>query len=855
MTNKKKITDYLIYLVPGLIVCLIMLSIFFVKQLYPFSNVAALQIDADYNYVPTLFKFYDIFHFGDSLLWDFKLGGGANIYGSLVMNSVYSPLNWFVVFSSRNNVANFFNILLIIKFSLMATTMFIFVHKNFNKANIFWQILLSVLYVLSGWRFLMYSNIFYIDIVILFPIIMYYLFKFFKEGKSLGLTLLLSYCVILNVYLSYMVYLFVIFGSLIVLLLFYNKQERRERIVKLSIAFAFPLFISAFASWPTVVQIFNSIRGGSTRRDGYFYYFFLKFLNLSMSALLVALFSKNFKKGMFKDRKNLLIIILFILTTIGVVIEPINCMWHTGSYNAFPYRYSFMSIFIMICGCLNYLSNNEFIEKTYIKYRYAFFVIFLCECLIIVFLNMFNSSIKMETLAYDIFRPGVFLTLAIIFALLFIIYRYIFKLRSIFLQKGLIVFFALFEIFLYSGWCFDNLSSIQSTTAISYIEQFDFGKKDVGLYKYIAYQSQLGVNSSYITRVSTISNWLHIIPQKQHDFVENLGYAYSNSLIYGYGGTIFTDSLVGVKYFYSQLELPDDIFNLITKFDSEGKIVYVYEFKYPMSFGIKYFNDSDLKELNSAFDEQNYYCRKFLNFDGDIVKTGDLNIKDDKNNFKFSINEPVILYFEITDDLLKGDFEKITVDGEEVSFGNSKKIVYLGEYKKNFSIEVDKRIDEESEEKDEETYILKYGYIKVSDYKKITKKIQNEYNVFDFKGNKLHINIDGESGQSLFLPINNINGWSAKVNGKKVSIDDELYTFMSIKLDDGNNDIEMEFYPPLFKESIIVSIFSVLLLCIYCIFEKKIIGNRVVQFIVVPVFYFISLGLFVYIYIISNFVY
>lgn len=852
MFNKKKIRNFLIYFIPGLIVCLIMLSIFFIKHMYPFGNVASLQIDADYNYVPVLFKIYDIFHYGDSFLWDFKLGGGANIYGSLVMNSIYSPLNWLVIFCRRGNIVNFFNILLIIKFSCMAITMFIFIRKNFDKVEFFWQVILSLLYVFSGWGFLMYSNIFFIDTIILFPIVMHYLFKFFKNGKSLGLIISLSYSLILNVYLSYMIYLFIIFCSLFILIFLVDKHERKTKIIKLSFSFVFPLIISAFASWPTVVQIISSVRGVSERRAGYFYYFFLKFINLTMSSLLIALFSRGINKDVLKDRENWVLFILLFITTVGVIIEPINCMWHTGSYNSFPYRYSFISLFVIICGCLSFLSkHNNFNIKSHIKYRYILFIILMCEIIIIIFLDMFGSMIIKEMIAFDITRVGIFLILLIVFGLLYIMYIYIFKIYNFKLQRILIIILLVFEIGIYSNWCFNDYEYHQSNLALEYMNNFNID--DDSLYKYIDYQGELGVNSSYITDMATVSNWLHIIPKKQYDFVNKFGYANNNSLIYGYGGTIITDSLIGVKYLYSQMDLPTDVFKLIDERNINEKDVSLYQFRYPMSFGLKYVNKIEPKKFDSIFDEQNYYCRSILDIDYNIINVGSIDIIEKNNSYTIYNDEPVILYFEVTDELLKGKFEKITVNGQDVSFGNSRKIVYLDEYKDSIEIEIEKKQDDS--DNDIKTFVLKYGYIKVSDYKKIVKKIQNNYNKFEYKGNKLYINIDSDKEQYLFLPINNIAGWIAKNNGKRVSVDDELYLYMSIKLEKGNNNLELEFFPPLLKESIFVSSVSILLLILYCWIEEKLTNNKLVQKIVVPIYYFVSVSLLIYIYIISNFIY
>lgn len=841
----KKIKKTIIYILPALIVMTIMLIVFMLKGMYPFKNVASLQIDADYNYVPTLFKIHDIFHYGDSILWDFKLGGGSNIYGSLVMNSIYSPLNWLVILVKRENIVNFFNILLIIKFMFMATTMFIFIRKNFKRVDAFWQILLSILYVFSGWGFLMYSNIFYIDTIILFPIIIHYFIKLLKKNKSLGFIITLSYSMIVNFYLTYMVYLFIIFSGLLAILLLIKKENRKEKIVKLSFSLFFPVLISSFSVLPTIIQILSSIRNSSGNQIDYFYYLFLKIVNLTMSGLIITMTIKKIRKDRINKKENLFYIVLLCMTTIGVIIEPINRIWHTGSYNSFPYRYSFISIFIIICGCLRYLETKDLNNKK-LKIKNIVPIILTCETIIIIFYNKFNSEIKKEMIAFDITKPGIFITLLIIFMLFCVIYNNILKLKNDKIQKILISIIVLFEIGINCNWCFNDYGYSQSTIALQYKKETN--ELEDNLYKYSDYQGMLGVNSSYINRNATLSNWLHIIPKKQQNFTKQIGYASDNTLFYGYGGTMLMDSIIGIKNIYSQVELPDEVVNLKKTFTIKERNVYVYEMKYNTSFGFKYKNIINQEEFESVFDRHNSYYKHFFGINKDIINVGNIHVENEKKEITLKNNEPVILYFEITEELLKNKIN-ITINDEDISLGSSEKLVYIDKYDKFINIKI------ENDNEEQNPIDIKYGYIKISDYREITKHIKNNYNEFNYKKNRLHINIDSEEEQYLFLPINNIDGWTAKNNGKKTNIEDELYTFMSIKLEKGNNDIELEFEPPFLKEGIFISIFSTLLLIIYKMFENKISKNKIIQKIIVPLYYVISISLLIYVYIISNFIY
>jgi len=64
------------------------------------------------------------------------------------------------------------------------------------------------------------------------------------------------------------------------------------------------------------------------------------------------------------DKETKFLSLMFFLTAIPLVIEPINIMWHTGSYMSFPARYGFITVFLGVMLAAKELSAISFTKKS-----------------------------------------------------------------------------------------------------------------------------------------------------------------------------------------------------------------------------------------------------------------------------------------------------------------------------------------------------------------------------------------------------------------------------------------------------------------------------------------------------------
>ena len=140
---------------------------------------------------------------------------------------------------------------------------------------------------------------------------------------------------------------------------------------------------------------------------------------------------------------------------------------------------------------------------------------------------------------------------------------------------------------------------------------------------------------------------------------------------------------------------------------------------------------------------------------------------------------------------------------------------------------------------------IKIIFIKDSDIKKITlgslnlDKLDNFVyeNYIDninvkFEKNSISINVEGKDGDILFLPITYLDGYKSNTH----SIFRVFDNFLGIRLNDGNNHIEIDYVPKGMIAGILFSILGIILFILwekyYCLFDINILNN---------IFYFIYL--------------
>ncbi|MCL1904430.1 MAG: YfhO family protein [Oscillospiraceae bacterium] len=393
------------YFISPVIVMLIYLLIFALKGIYPFGERIIDVWDMTQMNVPIYYHLWDFLHGSKALFFDWYSGLSINMAESVGIVSLLSPFNLFFFFVSREKLHLSMGLFTILKLMAAAATMYFFLKKTYVKSfclsyvkirpsdeqspsfgliscfalSEFWLNIFSLSYAFSGYAIMYYSNSQWLDIMAIFPLLMHSLYKLLrgKKGGTLYYIIMLCVCLIINMYISMMVLLFIFFISG-----FYFKlisKYQRKQIVCLGAGTLMSFAISAAVTIPCFVQIDESARSTLGRSLVTAYLSIMNAPNgismnkwlllfpcaLPLSIIVIGIFggekfkskSRGFKKIAAFWGGGILLVLL------PLFFETTNLIWHGGGYVLFPVRFSFMLTFMVITAASYYASRNPAINK------------------------------------------------------------------------------------------------------------------------------------------------------------------------------------------------------------------------------------------------------------------------------------------------------------------------------------------------------------------------------------------------------------------------------------------------------------------------------------------------------------
>lgn len=797
------------YIVTSIVILGVLSVIFFIKGYYPFGSQSIIWSDMHEQITAMYYHFYDSIYNSKSLFVDFNSGGAINFVGVLAYY-ILSPFTLIILFFPRELIDNAVSIIVALKILLSGLTCLYFISKTFNKIDDNYKIILSLLYAFSSYSLTLYIITPWIDIVYLFPMLLLGLKKLLDLESSKLYIITLSISLICSFYITFIVLLFIIFSSFLYLYIF-KKENIKKAIFHLGVATIISILIASVILIPSFIQIFASQRASINLAEivnSKFGPLSDKIAYLFGSTILIVfslLILLNFKKH---KKFTIFLFLNLLLLGLPLIIEPINKMWHFGSYVYFCYRYGFIIVLFLIIGVGYYLTNLDSMKKYPIIVSKIIPLLLLIITFIVMFVIFykyrFRIFLAIDSLTFTRDKIAL-LSLFIVSLLIFITVLILFftnKKESNFTIIFLYII-TISQILFNSYFYFNKYDSNYLNNQYNWMEEI----YDINLLKdkyYVKETNRILIsNYGMVSDIRTFSNFTSLVDKINYETMIKLGYDSYGNDTEAIGGNLFTDIILAQKYIISDRKISDSYYHYVNDIDN---YLYIYEFS-NLPFGFVINNNSSIKNAKNSMEASNIIYNSITNNDNifDIEKL-------DALENKYFISGKKRLYldidFNINDKRNNYNLFDIYVNGnllyQSIPNTNRNGTLYLGEF-----------LDEEVEIK---IVSLKENNIKdinlgILDLQKIDDFLNNYGKNVDieFNHNKMIISTNGNNNDLLFLPITYLDNYKCSTH--------EIFrvydNFIGIKLHDGENIIEISFIPKGFIIGIIISFIGIVFFIIW----------------------------------------
>lgn len=855
--KKEKLINALPFLFTGFISIALMLIIYAVNGIYPFGSGSIVCDDMVQQTISNYTYFWDYLHsgFSKSLMFNWETAAGAQV----LTTGFYILKPWEIIFTflcPRDGIVNGIPFLVIFKMTMAGLSMNYFLRKEF-RVEPYWQVLLSIAYSFSAFILIYYTNMGWIDAAFMFPFLILALLHMFRTGKWAPYFLMLTYTLLLSIYIAYMVFMFLLFVGFLYLAFIQPKDTRKMTIIRFGVTSVLALVASAVINVPTVFYMFRStryaIKSEETILDTILKIFrtttTYSTTKLTIVLLVTSLFLA-FLVVMFvncrKYKKQCLFFGLSaLLLVLPVFFENINLIWHLGSYVGFPLRYMYMLIFMLVCTAAFVLQTAKDVLFS-IKGKPIFALIIpavACAAggIYILFTKVYKEVYSVTGLKYnklvqedcEMWMFFAFILLAMFYILaMFIGVK---KLSYVMMAAVLVT-----EIGLLANVSLGTNSDTSERTSMYSLEFVDdalemaddLQLENDNLTRIKDADVRLNSNFPMFFEYPSLSNFTHLVSSDMTSTMEALGYSQIYTRVIDSVGTLLSDALLNMKYTFSERDL--DGYEYTYLHDIGDSHLYKNNMTLPVGLLVNQdFMDIDIVENNNVFLSNNELYTALTGDESDLCTT-DRFLLDCSDDFYQTVHvegtKHVYLHVNIDNNSTNRGAISILINGKKANltyFGSNINYNYPNNFH-NELIDLGVHTDEDIEiailslknvGKNINVTVGYFDYTKLESLCEINKDNHAEVTT----GPKsLKATVTADNGETyMFLPVTYDEGWSCKVNGEKAEIAIAMSSFMAIKLNQGENVIEMNYLPYGMKLGAVISVITVLIAVAIYLIEKK----------------------------------
>lgn len=770
------------------------------KSIYPFGNNLMDVGDMQGQIVPVYTFLWDVLHGNKSFFFDWSIGLGNNMAGAVWHFTLISPFNLFFLFIKRSQIEEQLFLFLLIKLVAIGISFRYVMRKWFPDLSPLILIAFSLLYVFCPFSIEYYRFPAWLDVVFMFPLVMYFYFELMNDRKVKGFTVCLTMVAVMNFQHTFLLVVFLVFatGGLLVL----DREKYRGALFSLVKAAVTAAGISACVWVPGILQIMTGKRfdGGTNIIDIWnsVWIFhpskWLKCFNLGVPLGMFLLVAFRFKQ----DRK-LKKWFFYVLTILGlpIFLESSNMLWHGGVYQSYTMRFSYMLTFwCLMAGIWGYqtVKADEKEQAKKILPNVIFSVVLLAG-FIVLMINIMQSE-------NTIIKTGITIAVSTLLGSLVLFWKRF--------EKTVIMFMSVV--------C--SIVLVGSNMLVSY----SVDKSDIGICNQIwesGYQPDVlsrvkAESGSWLSNYTmnmggnSISNYMAAEGAEQIDSYLRMGYAEIGIRMSDYGGTLFSDALYGIRELVSNDEIfsSDDLYQPA---HIREKNYSLHDCNYTYPIGILVDNQTDITYGEDVFENQNaissVVCGKdFLKCYETDTEEISLHLDSESILYVYVPAQSGIEGFTITD-MDMGEERRKDLQSSKWENG----IINLGIWDAGtVKVTIHGTWEEPS---------VQLALMSMKEFESNVPQYAENV-VYEADHNSISLYAEcRDADKSLFLPIYSDKGWKCRVNGQKAMIEDTISGGMMIPLEQGSNEIELVYRSPGLYAGLICSLFTILIV-ILCIVKK-----------------------------------
>ena len=835
------------------LICALFFGVLYAYNVYPFSKTCMSNYDLLAQICPFLEHFYDVLDGKSSLFYSTAIIGGTDVFGTLAYCAV-SPFTFLFLLCGRGNVYYAVSFVLPIKLSCVAVSAVFFIKKTFKEIPDHITLAVSILYAYCGYTFVANTYINWVDFLIYMPFVVMGFKALVTRGKiryfAVSYALMIYTCFSIACFALLMVYVILIGYMLIVV----PSKDRKRLLVRACLALVCAVALSLPITVPSLKAYITSGRNTGLFEnlgkdlDAKHLYAKTSYVLSDTLFLMATIF--YFITCKFKKKTDWFYLFVGVIIMLPVMIDEVCNLLNFGSYMSYALRFGFLNAaygLYMTCLLLVKLKNQKSRGKVWSFVGTLVFL--LLAVAVVVFVISFNDEVTSQNLfdfsskfahslgGLEVIAPvfGVIAGLLVV-AFLF----YLLKVGNVnFIVFALIGVFAVqvafYNVHLVKGNKFNPVRYEQYNAIFNKVA--DVYEDGTEYYRIKDYDAAISNDAPFTTHTSSFSVFSSVIDKTNLTATTFFGYGGNKiNSIESKGGLFFGDALLGYKYYFLHNDgkhhaSEDRSYNRVL---TDTQLSYFVAGQNDLVFPNAYFVNNGGLSFGDDYFENMQALYTFLGGEGQLFDEYEIplsKISYDEQTGVYNIHVNILdegqwyLKHDFPDDLFI-KYSRFSSEEEKLNLLDRYTVVNFNYGKRAPNSYYYCYIKPYADKKFTKSQIAEYckGYCmplsKIQALKDLLYARKANYTIDG--GNKFNVTVNAD-GEDCYLYMNYvaIDGFTATVNGKKVDLTDNGLKFIMVKLDQGDNQVTLEYHSP-YPKLILVGVMlgAVILALVYLLLRK-----------------------------------